>query len=65
MIDWEGVAKSNGLTPEEFKKDVFMTAAALGPKSIDENNDHKGGVLKFTCSDGSSDIVMYIERVGV
>ena len=64
MIDWDGVAKNNGLTPKEFQKDIFMAAAALGAKSIDETDGHKGNVLKFSSSDGSSDIVMFIKRVG-
>ena len=60
MIDWEKIAKSNGLTNKEFCKEVFQTACCLGVMSLDNRDDD--GCLKFTCSDKKSEIEMFIRR---
>ena len=62
MIDWENIAKANGLTNEEFEKEVLMVAAALGVKRIDERRI-VGETLKFTCADEVGGICLLVKRV--
>lgn len=62
MIDWENLAKLNGLTNEQFEKEVFMAAAALGAKRIDERRT-AGEALKFTCSDEIGTICLLVKRI--
>ena len=60
MIDWREVAKSNGLTNEEFEKEVFTVAACLGAISLDSQKI--GDSLKFTCSDEVGPLELWIRR---
>ena len=42
MIDWESIAKSNGLSPDEFTKEILSIAACVGTMGIDrQRNDIK------------------------
>lgn len=60
MINWEQIAKQNGLTPEEFTKEILTCAAVVGAIDIDKN---KSDLIRFTCSDQESEIVLTIHRV--
>ena len=60
MINWEQIAKQNGLTPEEFTKEILTCAAVVGAIDIDKN---KSDLIRFTCSDEESEIVLTIHRV--
>ena len=60
-INWQSVAEQNGLTPDEFSKEIFTVACALAAMKIDsQDND---GVLKFTCSDEFGKLEMHVHRV--
>ena len=60
MIDWKKVAELNGLTTEEFKKEIFTVAACLGAMALDYQE--VGGCLKFTCSDDIGPLALWIRR---
>ena len=60
-INWQQVAQQNGLTPAEFKKEIFTVACALG--SMDLDNQESGTALKFTCSDDVGKLELFIKRV--
>ena len=60
MIDWRKIAEQNGLTPEEFKKEIFTVAACVGALVLDEQQI--GGSLKFTCSDEIGPLELLIRR---
>lgn len=62
MINWQEVAQNNGLTPEEFKKEIFTIAACLGAMDLDA--DDSVNAIKFTCSDGIGPLEVYIKRAG-
>lgn len=63
MINWEEVARSNGLTIEEFKKEVFSCAACIGAMVLDEKDSSDVDTLRFTCSDDVGKIELLIKRV--
>jgi len=58
-IDWEEVARINGLSQEEFAKEIFMAAAALGAMELDTN---KSKALRFTSSDEKGPLYLEISR---
>lgn len=60
MVDWRKIAEQNGLTPEEFRKEIFKVAACLGAMSLDEQQI--GDSLKFTCSDEIGPLELWIRR---
>tara|TARA_R110000851_G_C13040252_1_gene562088 strand:- start:1144 stop:1335 length:192 start_codon:yes stop_codon:yes gene_type:complete len=60
MIDWKDIASKNGLSVEEFKKEIFTSACAIAAIDIDKQED--GTVMKFTCSDDQGPLVMIIKR---
>jgi hypothetical protein len=60
MIDWEDIASKNGLSVEEFKKEIFTSACAIAAIDIDKHE--AGSVMKFTCSDEEGPLVMIIKR---
>ena len=62
MIDWESIAKSNGLSPEEFTREILTIAACVGTMGIDrQSNDITE--LKFTCSDEVGKIEVTVKRI--
>ena len=61
-VDIEQWAKMNNLTPEEFKKEVFTMAAALGAMDLDERGADSGEAMKFTRSDSVGEIELYVRR---
>jgi len=61
-IDWEAFAKMNGMSPEQFKKEIMSVAAVVGAMAIDAN-DEQDMVMKFTCSDNIGKIMLTIRRV--
>lgn len=63
MIDWEEVARINGLTPQEFEKEILTVAACLGVIRIDNGEAGDSDTLKFTCSDQISPIAVYVKRL--
>jgi hypothetical protein len=62
MINWSDIAKSNGLSPEEFTKEILTVAACVGVVGIDQQCEDKAE-LRFTCSDESGKIEVLIKRV--
>ena len=61
MIDWEIVAKSNGMTLDEFEHEIFIVAATLGALRIDgSGNDIKA--VRFKTSDKNGGIVVMVSR---
>ena len=58
-IDWKEIAKQNGLSPEEFTKEIFMVAAALGAMELDRE-DSKG--LRFISSDEKGPLFLEVHR---
>ena len=62
MIDWEQIAKINGLSPEEFRKEIFTVAACVGAMQLDEQETDNRTMLKFSCSDDVGKIEVLIRR---
>lgn len=63
MIDWKQVAIMNGLTPQEFEKEILIVAACLGAMRIDNGDAGEADTLKFTCRDQVSQIAVYVKRL--
>ena len=61
-VDIEQWAKMNNLTPEEFKKEVFTMAAALGAMHLDDRGADSDEAMKFTRSDSVGEIEVYVCR---
>ena len=61
-INWQKVASDNGLSVDEFKKEIFTVACAIATESIDNNADGNDA-LKFTCSDQISKVEMIVRRI--
>ena len=60
MIDWQQMAKNNGMSPEEFKIEIYTVACALGAMELDNQED--GTIVKFTSSDEIGQLELYIKR---
>lgn len=60
-INWEQVARDNGLSPEEFTKEILHIACVLGVMQIDKRE--VGTVLTFTPEDSISKVELTIRRV--
>jgi len=60
MIDWKFIAEQNGMTPEEFKKEIYTTAAILGAMDLDLRRADKDEAMKFTARSEDGDIEVYI-----
>ena len=61
-VDIEQWAKMNNLTPDEFKKEVFTMAAALGAMDLDDRGADSDEAMKFTRSDSVGEIEVYVRR---
>lgn len=62
MIDWKDLADVNNWTPEQFRKEIFTVASVLGAMRLDEANEEEGDMLRFTCSDDTGKIELYVRR---
>jgi hypothetical protein len=60
MIDWKDFASKNGLSVDEFKKEIFTSACEVA--AIDIDKQENGTAMKFTCSDEIGILVMVIKR---
>tara|TARA_R110000851_G_scaffold125008_1_gene255677 strand:+ start:504 stop:707 length:204 start_codon:yes stop_codon:yes gene_type:complete len=60
MIDWEQIAEQNGMSPKEFKLEIYTVASALGAMDLD--NQGAGTIVKFTSSDEIGPLELYIKR---
>lgn len=63
MIDWEYVAKINGLSQKDFEKEILTAAACLGAIRLDNGDAGECDTLKFTCSDNVGKIAVYVRRI--
>ena len=61
-IDWRKIAEQNGLTHQEFTKEIFSVAGILGAMKLDERSTSENEAIRFTCSDGDGEIEVYIRR---
>ena len=61
MINWQKVADQNGLTPEEFEKEILSVAACIGAMSLD--GQKVGDHLRFTCYDDKGQIELWVRRL--
>jgi hypothetical protein len=59
-IDWQKVAADNGLTPDEFRKEIFSVAACIGAMDLDRK-ECADDTLKFTTSLGDKKIHVYVK----
>jgi hypothetical protein len=46
-IDWKAFAEAEGLNPEEFRTEIFSTAAILGAIELDRRQVGNSDALKF------------------
>ena len=64
MIDWRRFAEHQGLTVEEFKKEIFTAACAIAAIDLDQQEgEGESAALRFVCNDGVSDLELYVRRV--
>ena len=63
MINWRKTAEQNGLTPEEFEREIMMAACAMATMKIDKRSDSQANCFKFTSSDQVGKIELYVRRV--
>jgi len=56
LTEWAAI---NGLTPREFKAELFTAACAAATMEIDYNGNQ---AVIFTCSDSVGDITLTVER---
>ena len=61
MIDWRRFAEAQGLTVEEFKKEIFTAACAIA--AVDLDAQEEGTALRFICNDGRGDLELYVRRI--
>ena len=61
MIDWQQIAKQNGLSREDLEKEILTACSVMGVMRIDEQNDFDA--LRFTCSDEVGKILLEVRRV--
>lgn len=62
MINWEQIAQQNGLTPEEFTKEILTCAAVVGAMELDKNYSNR---IRFTCSDQIGEIEVTVKRKSI
>ena len=60
MIDWEKIAKFNGLSPDEFKKEIFTVAACLGAMDLDARGAGSDEAMKFSTTGETGAIELYV-----
>ena len=60
-IDWQKIARDNGLRPKEFTREILNVAACVGAMQIDNEGDTD--TLKFCCSDDIGKLEIYERRV--
>ena len=60
MIDWGKIASQNGLSADEFTKEIMITAACVAAISLDEQPDDS--IFRFTCSDGAGPLELIVRR---
>ena len=53
-------AKINGMTPDEFKKEVFTYAACLGAMDFDARKAGKDEAMRFTTTGETGTIELFI-----
>lgn len=61
MIDWKKVAEEYELTPSEFEREIFTTAACLGAMRIDLRSS--SDEIRFTTNDDISQLELNVKRV--
>jgi hypothetical protein len=53
-------ADANGMTPEEFKKEIFTYAACLGAMDLDARGAGKDEAMSFKTTGGTGEIEVLI-----
>jgi len=59
-MNLEGWAQVNGLTIEEFKKEIFTAAASLGAMDLDARGAGKDEAMKFTTGGDGDKIELFV-----
>jgi len=62
LVDWRNFAERQGMTVDEFKKEIFTAACAIAATDLDQQNK-EGMALKFKCNDGVSDLELHVRRI--
>ena len=62
MIDWRKTAEQNGISVEQFEKEMFTVACAMATMRIDRDGQ-EGECFKFSCGDQVGKIELYVRRV--
>jgi hypothetical protein len=60
VIDWAKVAKEYGLTPKQFRKEVYTVAAVCAAMELDKSED--ADAMRFICSDQKSQLQLEVKR---
>ena len=60
MIDWKRFADMNGLTPEQFRKEIYMSMVAMADMQIDES-EHNG--IAFSMGVKDYKVRVIVERI--
>lgn len=60
MINWKEIAEQYGLTPEQFRKEVYAVAAVVGIMEVETGGN--SDTMRFTCSDDIGQIELTVKR---
>jgi hypothetical protein len=63
MFDWQEIASQNGLSVDEFKKEIYSIAACVGAMDLDAKGGGTNDAMRFTCSDGKGKLELYVRRI--
>jgi len=62
-INWQKVAREYNLNVDQFKEQLFTTAAIMGAMEIDQYDFNNTQEFKFTCADQKSEIKLSVRRI--
>lgn len=60
MINWKEIAEQHGLTPEQFRREVYAVAAVIGIMEVEKGGN--ADTMRFTCSDDIGQIELTVTR---
>ena len=60
MINWQEIAQQNGLSIDEFEKEIYSVAACIAAMQLDKKPNVDS--MRFTCSDEVGKLELIVRR---
>ena len=60
MINWQEIAQQNGLSIDEFEKEIYSVAAYIAAIRLEEKPNVDS--MRFTCSDNVGRLELIVRR---